>query len=89
MAKRNSLPQRNNLHRQSYLDALKHDIMVGKKTLNEFEVVRQGSINKHVFLENGEKPDKTLKKWHYCYAVMTENLLMTFKDPNKFKNRSN
>ena len=77
--KRSSFMDRNTVHRQSYLEALKHELMVGNERLNEFEVLRQGSLNKHIYLENGQKSEKSMKKWHYCYAILTENLLMTFK----------
>ena len=76
-------------NRKSYFEVVQEDLLTGRQSHNQFEVLKQGSLEKHVYLKNGEKPEKKRfsQKWQYCYAIMTENLFMTFKDPMRYKAR--
>ena len=76
-------------NRKSYFEVVQEDLRTGRQSHNQFEVLKQGSLNKYVYLKNGEKLERTRfqKKWQYCYAIMTENLFMAFKDHMKYKAR--
>ena len=76
-------------NRKSYFEVVQEDLRTGRQSHNQFEVLKQGSLEKYVYLKNGQKTERKRfsQKWTYCYAIMTENLFMTFKDPMKYKAR--
>jgi len=69
-------------NRKSYFEVVQEDLRTGRQSHNQFEVLKQGSLEKYVYLKNGQKTERKRfsQKWTYCYAIMTENLFMTFKD---------
>ena len=52
---------------------------------NQFQVLRQGELNKHVVTDKkGEKPKRGMWKWSKTYVVLSDTVFMTYRNSNKF-----
>ena len=50
----------------------------------DFEVMKQGELRKHIIMVGGKNQKKGMRKWRTTYAVLTENLFMTYRNAKDF-----
>ena len=55
---------------------------------HDFELIRQGEIKKHIVMAGGKAQKKGMRKWRTCYAVLTEQLFMLFRNSKDFMSQS-
>ena len=55
-----------------------------EQSSNEFEVVRQGELKKHIINKDGKPHKKGLRKWNKSYVVLTDKMFMTYRNAKDF-----
>ena len=51
---------------------------------NNFGLIKQGELRKHIVMLDRKKQKKGIRKWRPTYAVLTEELFMTFRNAKDF-----